>query len=215
VNPEAATGGTHEEFQRVAQKDVDAAIARLTTDLDTVFAARVADPALVDPGVTVFDTTAVLGEATPTMDPSALVGTEVESFELELAATGTVVTVDPAPVSVIADQLLRAQLTAGHQLVADSIEVAVDEPIVSGQTVSFTATATGKEVAVLDPDELRTMILGKPLDDARDLLGRYGEVELTAWPDWVGSIPTIADRVEVRIEQDVQVETPSPASSGS
>jgi len=81
--------------------------------------------------------------------------------------------------------------------------------------VSFTATATGQEIAVLDPEALRTMILGKPLETARELLAPFGTVEVTAWPEWVGSIPTIADRVEVRIEQDVPVETVAPSGSPS
>jgi hypothetical protein len=132
-----------------------------------------------------------------------------------LTATGTVVTVNPAPVTEIADQLLRASVDPGHELVADSVEVDVGEPVVSGQTVAFSATATGREVAILDPDELRSLVMGKPLEDARVLLAQYGEVELTAWPDWVGSIPTIADRVEVRVEPGVEVETRSPSPSES
>jgi len=213
VNPEALSGGTHEEFPKVVQADVDAALDQLATALNLAFQARLTDPSIAAPGATVFDETAVLGEAAPTIDPATLVDQEVESFELELAATGTVVTVDPAPVVEIAEQRLRARVASGHQLVADSIHVQVGEPVVSGQSVSFSATATGQEVAVLDPDALRTMILGKPLETARELLAPYGVVELAAWPDWVNSIPTIADRVQVRIEQDVPVETPAPSGS--
>jgi hypothetical protein len=91
----------------------------------------------------------------------------------------------------------------------------VGAPVVSGQSVSFAATATGQEIAILDLDELRAMILGKPLATARELLASYGEVQLTAWPDWVGSIPTIADRVDVRVEGDIPVETPAPSGSAS
>jgi len=215
VNPEALSGGTHEEFTKIVQADVDAAIDQLTNALDVAFQARLADPSIAAPGATVFKETAVLGEVTPTVDPATLVDQEVATFELELAATGTVVTVNPAPVAEIAEQLLRARVTTGHELVADSIDVKVGEPVVSGQSVSFTATATGQEIAVLDPDALRTMILGKPLETARQILAPYGAVEVTAWPDWVGSIPTIADRVEVRIEQDVPVETAAPSGSPS
>jgi hypothetical protein len=215
VNPDATSGGTHEEFPKVAQEDVDKAMEQLTAALDTAFRARLADPSIAAPGATVFDTTATLGDASPSIDPATLVGTEVESFELELSATGTVVTVNPAPVAEIAEQLLRAKVGPGHQLVANSIDVQVGAPVVSGQSVSFAATATGQEIAILDPDELRAMILGKPLATARELLASYGQVELTAWPDWVGSIPTIADRVDVRVEGDIPVETPAPSGSAS
>jgi hypothetical protein len=163
----------------------------------------------------VFVETAVLGEPTPSVDPATLVGQEVETFELGLTASGTVVTVDPAPVRQIADELLRATVSPGHELVAGSIEVDVGSPIVSGQSVTFSAAATGEEVAVLDPAELEALVLGKPLDDARQILAAFGEVELTAWPDWVGSVPTIANRVDVRVEEGVQVETPAASESPS
>ena len=44
-----------------------------------------------------FPETAVLGEATPTSDPDALVGTEAESFTLGMTAEGTVTAVDSSP----------------------------------------------------------------------------------------------------------------------
>lgn len=215
VNPDATSGGTHEEFPKVTQEDVDKAMEQLTAALDSAFQARLADPSIAAPGATVFETTAKLGESSPSVDPATLVGTEVESFELGLSATGTVVTVNAAPVAGIAEQLLRAKVDPGHQLVANSIAVQVGEPVVSGQSVSFSAAATGQEVAILDAAALRTLILGKPLATARELLAEYGQVELTAWPDWVGSIPTIADRVDVRVEQDIPVETPAPSGSTS
>ncbi|MDO8484952.1 MAG: baseplate J/gp47 family protein, partial [Candidatus Limnocylindrales bacterium] len=215
VNPDATSGGTHEEFPQVAQEDVDGAIDQLTKALSAAFQTRLADPSIAPQGATVFSETASLSEPTPSVDPATLVGQEVESFELELIATGTVVTVNPAPVTQIAEELLRATVEPGHELVAGSIDVEVGEPVVSGQSVAFSATATGEQVAILDPDDLRKLVLGKPLDDAREILASYGDVELTAWPEWVGSVPTLADRVDVRIEAGVPVETPAPTGSTS
>jgi hypothetical protein len=215
VNPDAASGGTHEEFPKVAQKDVDAAMEQLTAALDAAFKGRLADPSIAPEGVTVFAETGVLAEATPSVDPGTLVDQEIEAFDLGLTATGRVVTVNPAPVAEIADELLRAAVEPGHELVADSIQVTVGEPVVAGQTVRFSATATGQQVAILDAAALRTLVLGKPLDDAREILAPYGDVALTAWPEWVASVPTLADRVEVRIDQAVPVETPAPSGAMS
>ena len=153
VNPNATTGGTHEEFPQVAQEDVDGALEQLQTALAAAFEARLADPSIAPEGATVFGETATLGEATPTVDPVSLVGQEIETFEIGLSATGNVLTVDPAPVTGIADALLRAAVAPGHRLVAGSIQVAVSAPVVSGQSVSFSATATGQQVAVLDVAE--------------------------------------------------------------
>lgn len=213
VNPDATTGGTHEEFPKVAQEDVDGAIEQLTGALTAAFEARLVDPGIAPPGATVFAETATLGEPAPTVDLEELVGQEVETFEVGLSGTGSVLSVDPAPVTAIADVLLRAMVDAEHQLVADSIDVEVGAPLVSGQTVTFTATATGEQIRILDADELRALVIGKPLEEARSALSSFGEVELTAWPDWVGSVPTIADRVDVRIGEGAAVEV--PAASGS
>ena len=123
--------------------------------------------------------------------------------------------VDQRPISSIAEQKLRASVKPDHELVAGSIEVSVGPANVSGRVVTFPATASARQVAILDPDALRAMVLGKSLDDARLILARYGDATVTAWPDWVGSIPTIDSRVGVSIEGSVPVETPAPTSSPS
>lgn len=215
VNPDATTGGTHDEFPKIVQADIDAALKQLATSLDAELQARLADPSIAPPGATVFRETATLGESTPTVAPATLVGQELESFDLGLNATGTVIAVDPSPISSIAEQKLRATVKADHELVAGSIEVNVGTATVSGQVVSFPATASARQVAILDPDALRVLVLGKSLDDARAILATYGDVTVTAWPDWVGSVPTIESRVGVSIEGSVPIETPAPTGSSS
>jgi hypothetical protein len=215
VNPDATSGGTHDEFPKVVQADVDAALKQLTTALDAAFQDRLADPSIAAAGATVFRETAVLGDPTPSIDPATLVDQEITAFQLGLGATGTVVSVDPTPISSIAEQRFRSTVPSGHQLVAGSIEVTVGAATVTGQVVSFPATATGQEVAVLDPDALKQLVMGKSLADARAALAAYGDATVTAWPDWVGSVPTIDSRVSVSIQGSVPVETPEPSVSPS
>jgi hypothetical protein len=50
---------------------------------------------------------------------------------------------------------------------------------------------------VLDPDAIEREIMGKPVDQAREILATYGEADLQVWPDWVGTVPTLESRVEV------------------
>ena len=107
---------------------------------------------------------------------------------------------------------MRARVEPGHELVANSIDIVVGAPAVTGQSVTFSATATGQQIAVLDAGELRTLVLGKQLDEARRILAPYGDVEVSAWPDWVGSVPTIADRVTVRVDTTVPVEAPASSA---
>ena len=158
----------HEEFPQVTQEDVDGALDQLATALDA--RSRRGSPTRRSrpPGATVFPETAVLGEPTPTVDPTTLVGQEVETFELGLTATGTVVTVDPAPVAAIADAAAPRAAGAGPRA---RRRLDRRQGRRAGRRRAdrsrFSATATGQEVAVLDPPTLRTLILGKPLDEAR------------------------------------------------
>ncbi|MGZ8514237.1 MAG: hypothetical protein ACXW4H_03945 [Candidatus Limnocylindrales bacterium] len=215
VNPDATGGGTHHEFPKVAQADVDAALKQLSTALDAAFQDRLADPSIAAPGATVFRETAVLGDSKPNIDPTTLVGQEITAFELGLSATGTVITVDPAPISAIAEQHFRSTVATGRQVVAGSIRVTVGAATVSGRTVTFPVTATGQQIAALDPSALKRLVMGKSIADARAALAAYGDATITAWPDWVGTVPTIDSRVSVSIESSVPVETPSPSVSPS
>ncbi len=215
VNPDATSGGKHDEFPKVAQADVDAALKKLSTALDAAFQARLDDPSIAAPGATVFRETAVLGDFTPDVDPATLVGQEITAFQLGLSATGTVIAVDSSPISSIAEQAFRSTVSADHQLVAGSIKVSVGAATVAGQVVSFPVTATGQQIAKLDPAALKQLVMGKSLSDARAALAAYGDATVTAWPDWVGTVPTIDSRVSVSVQGSVPVKTPDSSVSPS
>ena len=199
TNPNATAGGRREEFPKVTPGDVDKAMAALDESLQASFAEQVADPSLAPSGSTVFPETATLGEATPTVDPKTLVGTEVESFDLGLTATGTVTAVDDAPVASIAEARLRDSVATGSQLVEDSITVDVGDTVVTGGVVSFPVTASATQVAVLDPAALEALILGKTPEEATAILAPYGAAEIDLSPGWVTTIPTVENRVDLTI----------------
>jgi len=216
-NTEATSGGTRTEFPRIEQADVDAAMAALREQLEAAFADQLADPSIAPPDATVFGDTAVLGEATPTVDPAGLVGLEQASFELGLTASGTVVAVDPEPVEAIARERLEALVAPGSEFVDGSISIEPGAPVVEGQQVSYPVTVSARQVSIPDAAELEALILGKPGDEARAILAPFGDVELTLWPDWVTSVPTIDGRVEVEVRSPLPVEvpdaTPSPTAA--
>ena len=215
TNPEPTTGGRSDEFTRVTQEDVTAAMATLDSSLQEAFREAMADPAQAPAGATVFPATGVLGEATPTVPPESLVGQEVTTFALGLSATGTVVAADSAPVTAIAQAAVQDAIDPGHELVAGSVQVDVGDAIIVGQTVSFPVTVTAQQIAVLDPAELEKMVLGKPVAEAKAILEPYGEVKISVSPDWSGSIPSFESRVELTVAQAVQIETPAPSVSAT
>lgn len=215
TNPEATTGGRSDEFTRVTQEDVTAAMTTLQSSLEEAFREAMADPAQAPAGATVFPATGVLGAATPTVPPESLVGQEVSTFALGLSATGSVVAADSAPVTAIARDAVKGAIDPGHELVAGSVQVEVGDAIVVGQTVSFPVTVTAEQIAILDPAELEAMVLGKPVEEAKAILEPYGEVRISVSPDWSGSIPSFDSRVELTIGQAVEIETPAPSASAT
>jgi hypothetical protein len=215
TNPAATSGGARQEFTRVTQQDVDGALASLDTALQAQFQEKLADPSLAAGGATVITSTGVLGETTPTVPPESLVGQEVATFDLGLSATGTVIAVDTAPVTTIAEQELAAAVDADHQLVAGSTNIDVGNAQVVGGSVSFPVTATAQQIAVLDPAELTALVLGKPIDEARRILEPYGDVELTVSPDWSGSVPGFESRVNLTVKSPVEIASPSPTGSAT
>ena len=209
-NPDATSGGSEEEFPLVAQEDVDAALEALGQRLQAEFFDRLDDPSFAPAGATVFTETAMLGEATPDVDPAELVGLEQETFDLGLRASGTVIAVDPEPVETIAEARLGQAVSPGSTLVEGSVQILPGAPVIDGQEVSFPVSVRATEVSIPDAAELEALILGKPRAEAETLLAQYGDVELTLWPDWVASVPTIDGRVTVEVAPPVPAETPPP-----
>lgn len=215
TNPEATSGGVHEETTLVSQADVDAALATLNDALRAAFDAKVAESSGVPAGTTVFAETRLLGTATPTVDPATLVDSEVTEFTLGLAGQGTVLGVDPAPVRGLAETRLRARLQSGWRLVADTIDIKVGLPVVAGTTISFPVTARATQVREIDEAAARAEIRGLGLAEARALLEDLGDVSITLWPDWVTTIPTNDSRVAFSIADPTPLETPAAVPSGS
>jgi hypothetical protein len=203
TNPAATDGGAREQFPRVTQKDVDAAIEQLTQDLEVQFATAIEDGTGAPPGATVFPGTATLGEPVPTVDPATLVGEEVETFELGLTATGQVLAVDASPVEAIVEARLQGSIEPGYSVVDGSTQVEVGEGSVVAGEVTFPATGTAQQLRPLDAEAMRAEILGLGEAEAQEVLGRYGDAELVLWPDWVSSVPSFPQRVVVVVGEPV------------
>jgi hypothetical protein len=198
-NRAATTGGTHEEFPQIAQADIDAALQALEPLLAAAFTAAVGEGGGASENAEVFEETAVLGEATPTVDPATLLGKEQATFDLGLRATGTVIAVDDSPVEAIAESRLLGNVGADYRLVDGSIDIVHGTPTVVGGEVSFPVTARASRVRLLDPAELLALVKGLPVADAEEALAEFGDVEVDTWPDWVSSVPTMDSRIAITI----------------
>lgn len=199
VNPDETTGGARETFPRITQEDVDAAIAQLTETMQTDFAARLQDDDLAPVEVTVFAETAIMGDPVWSLDLETLIGQEVETFDLGGSAQGSVLAVDTAPLEAIAAARLAAQVDQGYELVEGSSQISVDPAVVDGTAITFPVRATARQIARLDPAAIAERIKGLPIADAQAILDSYGTAEISVWPDWVTTIPTIDGRVTLTI----------------
>ena len=215
-NPAPTSGGIRNEFPKVTQKDVTAALAALGKQLDAQLAAGAAAPPALPAGSTAFPETATRDATTPTLDTTTLVDQEVAQFDLGATSTGTVVTVDQAPILALGAARLAAAVPAGSDMVAGSAQVTVGSGTVDGQRVHFGVTASGESVPRVDESALRTQIRGRSPADARAILAAYGDATVTLWPGWATMIPTLDARVDLRVERLAGTSSspaPSPTAS--
>ena len=62
----------------------------------------------------------------------------------------------------------------------------------------------------MNRDALLAEIRGLGAPQARSRLEAYGDVSISLWPDWVSTIPTNGDRVELTIGEPQPAPSPSP-----
>jgi hypothetical protein len=218
-NSEPTSGGSRKEFPRVSRKDIQTATAAIEEQLAAEFADKLEDPELAADGATVFPATASLGEAVFEDDPADFVNDEREEFELSATASGQVRAVQTDAVQAIAEERLLTQVEAGHELVPDSSQITVDDAVVSGGAITFPVLATASQVPVLDAAEIEAAIRGRSLDEAQGILDTFGTWDLSVWPEWVTTIPTLDARLDVTVDDSAITEEPtasaSPAEDGS
>ncbi|HET7702230.1 MAG TPA: hypothetical protein VFK35_02445 [Candidatus Limnocylindrales bacterium] len=212
-NPDPTEGGVKTETPEVSKAEVDKAVAAVQADLEAAFTAAIAAGGGAPPDTTLFPETAALGPATPEVDPATLVGQPVESFDIGLSATGTVIAVDPSPIESIAASRLDDRVEANHRLVEGSVDIAVGEGSVGedGQ-ITFEATARAMRVAIVDAVQLRTLVKGLTPAEAKTALAPFGDAVVTLWPDWVTTITGVDARLTVTVDEDGAA-VPSPSGS--
>ncbi|MEA2536888.1 MAG: hypothetical protein QOF11_1122 [Chloroflexota bacterium] len=213
TNPDPMTGGKRDEFTRVQQSDIDAALAQLTKDIAAQFASWAAAPDELPQGATVFPATGKIGTAIPSADPSTLIDVEQPTFQMAATATGTVVAVDTSQIDLVAQARIAAQVPNERRLREGSVTAEHDTGSADGELVDFRVSAAGEAVPVLDPVALRDAIKGKSVDEARAVLSRFGTVTIATWPGFVSSIPTIDGRIDLTVADNGDAAGPAPSGS--
>ena len=195
INPEATSGGIDAAGVEITQTDVDAAVDALTADLRGQVAdamAEHADAIVVQPD---------LGE--PAIEGlEDLVGTrDQEEATLEGRLPWEAWTADRDEVmgAARADLPDGLVLPAGYELLPDSIEIAVEEANVEGGVMRVDVTVSGRSATAIDSAEVARRVAGLTADEAEAVLADLGDATVELWPGWVGSVPGMAWRIEVRV----------------
>jgi len=220
TNPVATTGGTHTEFPKVTRKDVDAAVAALTGQLDAELARTAADPPDLPAGSTAVPATAGRTDPVPTVDPAMLVDQEVAEFALGLGSTASILAYDATDVRALAAAAVGRVIPSGYDLLPDTVAVELSPAIAQDGIAVVPATARARAVRRVDAAEVRATVRGRTPAEARALLEPLGAVVITTWPDWATTITTIDARLDVRVEplpvpgaSPTTGPTPAPSSS--
>jgi hypothetical protein len=213
TNPAATSGGSRQEFPRIKQQDVDAAIAQLKTDTRAELEARLDDPATIPEGATAFPDTATLGTLATDVDPTTLAGQELPTFSLTMTGTGTVQAVDASPIEAIAEERLGEQVADGSTLVPGSVTVDVGVGTVRDGVITFAVQAAARQLRQLDASALRSLVRGRSKADAEAALAPFGDASVVLWPDFVTSVPDNEGRISLTIGDAVDALGPDPTAA--
>jgi hypothetical protein len=210
TNTEATSGGAHTEATVVSASDIANAQTALNDALQAQLQTQVSGASGVPSGVALFPQTATVGETTPSVDTTTLVGTAATEFDLGLTAEGSVLGVDPSPVQELVESRLEAQVDGGWSLAPGSTTFELGDPSVFGDTISYPVTISGTQVHDVDQTQLRAEIRGLVLAQARSRLDDFGDASISLWPDWVTTIPTNDDRIDLTIGEPRPAPSPTP-----
>ena len=203
-NPDATDGGRRVEESVVTQADFDAALTSLDGQLHVAVADRMALPETTPRGLTLYPSTAQTGS--PEAAPSALeiVGTVATSFTVTYESVATVLAVNETLVDELAASRVLEMLNADQQIVGDDVITTHSATSVIGETIPYEVTATASVFSDPDIPALVAAVRGKSIPEARQILGPYGMVEISIWPEFVDRLPDQTARISL------VVVTPSP-----
>lgn len=200
-NPEATKGGRFEKTPLVTAADYDTAAVDLRNRLTGELAAYLRDPIDAPEGHTVYPGTAMLGPVALEPTAESVVGQALDAFELTGAAEARVLAVDERTVASVVDERLAVAVPEGMDLVADSVLIGYGEGTPTGADVTYTGSATGRAVMVVDADAVLEQIAGLPISDARAILEELGTATVNVWPGFIGDLPDDRQRISLDVDE--------------
>jgi hypothetical protein len=196
LNPEPTAGGVDTTGPEITQADVDTAVEALRADL----AGQIADAAAgLDDRIAAADPT----EEASIEGLDDLVGRrDEERAEIRGTQHWSIAVADETAVVDRGVELLAADPLAvpdEHDLLPDSVAVAVDEARVEEGALHVDVTATAVAAVPVSESAIRENARGRSAAEAEAVLAAFGDARVDLWPGWVTTVPDTDWRVEVRI----------------
>ncbi|HVM30509.1 MAG TPA: baseplate J/gp47 family protein [Candidatus Limnocylindrales bacterium] len=198
-NPQPTSGGARQTTTVVTEEDYRTAFEALRAEVPGQLADQIADPGNTPRGLTLYPASAQLGAVTGEPAESEVVGSAQESFELSVSATAVVLAVNEALVDEVLVEQLRALVPADATLLDQSTEASHTPGEASDGTIDFSATANARAYRQPAREALVDEIRGLPLSEARAIISRYGDAELSVWPDFIDRVPDSPARINLTI----------------
>jgi len=201
-NQSSTAGGTVENVAVVIQADKDRLLGQLQDQLQRQAYSQLATglgQGEIIPPETV--STFTLAE---TYDAFAGEQSDVLGMQLQLLARG--LAVDVAGAEALADRTLRESIPTDHFLLEESIQVGQPNfTRFADGSVDFTLTASADTLVPITTGEVRSLLIGAPLEGADSILLDNLELaippEITLEPNWLNRLPYIPTRIVVRVMQ--------------
>ena len=196
LNAAPTAGGVDTTGPEITQADVDPAVAAITEEVT----AEVAD-ALEPTRGTVLPTRSIPPPRQQSRDSraSSAPGTSRKS-----SLNGSLYDRRWTPrdeVVAAAEEQLAADASAlptDHELLPAATEVTIREARVDGNALVVTGRVTGASAAVADPERILGLIRGQSASDANAALEAIGPADVDLWPGWVGTVPELDWRIDLR-----------------
>jgi hypothetical protein len=201
-NQSGTVGGTVASVAVVTQADKDRLLGQLQDQLQRQAYSQLATglgQGEIIPPETV--STFTLAE---TYDSFAGEQADILGMQLQLLARG--LAVDIAGARTLAERSLRESIPTDHFLLEESIQVGqANYTRFSDESVDFNLTASAETLIPIMTSQVRSLLIGAPLDEADSILLGNLELavppEITLEPNWLQRLPYIPTRIVVRVLQ--------------
>jgi hypothetical protein len=198
TNPEATSGGRHEQTSVVTEDDHRRALADLQNRIMGELAARLRDPERLPDDLTVFVGTAEPGTVQHVPPADELVGSRAAEFSLAGDLTAHVLAVDERSVDSLARSIVLAELPEGMAVLPGRLSVQTGDGVAEDGGIRFDGTASALAYQVIDEEAVLERIAGLPVSEARAILESLGVATVSVWPEFLGDLPS--DRSRIRLD---------------